>query len=294
MNRHEKMKKRFKGISLVIMAAFLWGLGGFLSKIAVDSIGPWKSAFIRTIVFFPIVIGYVLSRKGFTLKLEKDIIYSIGAGLTVGIGIILVRLSLTYYDVSIVKPIQRLSILVTVILSVYILDEKITLTKGIGVILALLAFFFLFPLNSNLLDLEIGHLYLILLILSLGMTTIFLRLGILKNGLNNARFYRAAGQTLIVVFAVILVTGTSQLSLSMNSNLFYPALNGILGAGAFILFCSGLETVDASTAKPMIILATITSVILGIVILGESFTVEKLVGVLLAVVAVALLSYDRS
>lgn len=277
-----------------MLAAFLWGLGGFFSKMSVTSVGPWKSALIRTFVFFPLVIVYVISKKEFDLKLEKDSIYSIGAGLTVGIGIILVRLSLSFYEVSIVKPIQRLSILVTVLLSVYILGEKITLKKALGIGLALIAFFFLFPLNQNILDIDIGHLYLIGLILSLGMTTIFLRLGILKNGLNNARFYRALAQTLIVVFAVIVVTGTRGFSIPMNTDIIYPVLNGILGAGAFILFCSGLETVDASTAKPMIILSTITSAILGIIILGESFTVEKAVGIVLAVLAVVLLSYKRS
>ncbi len=287
------MKRNFKGIPLIIMAALLWGLGGFFSKISVTSLGPWKSALIRTIVFFPIVIGYVISRSEFNFKLEKRSIFSIGAGLTVGLGIILVRLSLSFYEVSVVKPIQRLSILVTVILSVYILGEKITIKKGLGVALALLAFFLLFPLNSNILDLEIGHLYLVTLILSLGLTTIFLRLGILKDGLNQARFYRAVGQTLIVVFAVIIVTGFTGLSIPMSHNIIYPALNGVLGAGAFILFCSGLETVDASTAKPIIIISTITSVILGIILLGETVTVEKVAGIILAVIAVALLSYER-
>ncbi len=288
------MKKGFKGISLVIAAAFLWGLGGFLSKMAVTSVGPWKSALIRSLLFFPLVIGYVISKKEFVLRLEKDSLYSVGAGLTVGFGIILIRLSLTFYDVSIVKPIQRLSILVTVILSVYILGEKITIKKGLGVITALIAFFFLFPLNSSILDFDMGHIYLILAVISLGFTTIFLRLGILKNGLNNARFYRAITQTLIVVFAVILVTGVNGLSIPRTTGIIYPALNGVLGAGAFMLFCSGLETVDASTAKPIVIIATITSVILGIVILGESFTIEKLVGITLAVVAVGLLSHESS
>lgn len=288
------MQNKFKGISLVIIAAFLWGLGGFFSKIAVNSVGPWTSAFIRTIVFFPIVIGYVLSRNEFKLKLERETVYSIGAGLTVGIGVILIRFSLSFYDVSIVKPIQRLSILVTVILSIYILDEKITVKKGLGVALALLAFFFLFPLNSNIFDFEISHLYLIFMILSLGVTTIFLRLAILKNGVNNARFYRATAQTLIVVFAVLLVAGGSEFTISLRGSLVFPAMNGVLGAGAFILFCSGLETIEASTAKPMVIISTITSAVLGILILGESFTIQKLVGIVLAVIAVALLSYESS
>ncbi|MFP4143240.1 MAG: EamA family transporter [Thermoplasmata archaeon] len=59
-------------------------------------------------------------------------------------------------------------------------------------------------------------------------------------------------------------------------------------------FCKGLKTVGASNAKPMMVLATITTVILGVVLLNESLSVPKIVGILLAILTVIVLSSKRS
>ncbi len=282
------------GIIFIIAAALLWGIGDLFSKLAVTAIGPWPSIFIRSMFFLPIVMAYVFHQEDFTVSVDRVSIYPMLAGAFVGLGIIFSRFSLTIYEVSLVKPIQRLSILITVVLSILFLDEKMTRKKVVGVGLALTAFFLLYPIDSSLLDLSSKHLYLIGLILSLGLSTVFLRIGILKKDADQTRFFRSLMQTVIISTAVIALSGLTDIAASISYQIVYPAINGIFGALAFILFCRGLKTVGASTAKPMMVLATITTVALGVVLLNEGLFLSKITGIFLAIIAVVLLSSERS
>ncbi|MEF8874932.1 MAG: EamA family transporter, partial [Candidatus Thermoplasmatota archaeon] len=108
-----------------------------------------------------------------------------------------------------------------------------------------------------------------------------------------ARFFRAFMQTVIITAAFIALYGLMNLTGSLSIQIIYPAINGVFGAAAFIMFCKGLKTVGASTAKPMMVLATITTASLGVVLLEESLFISKVVGILLAVVAVILLSSEN-
>ncbi|MBS3816815.1 MAG: DMT family transporter [Candidatus Thermoplasmatota archaeon] len=288
------MKKDHSNILLILVAAFLWGIGDFFSKIGVTAIGPWSASFIRSAFFLPIVLVYVLYDRDFDFSFDSASIYPMLAGLFIGLGIILSRLSLSIYEVSLVKPIQRLSILITVILSVVFLGEEIDKVKVVGVGLAVAAFFFLYPLGSEILHFTVGHLYLLGLILALGLSTVFLRLGILKKGVDFTRFFRAVMQTAIIFSTVIFLYGLVGLSITLNLDIIYPALNGIFGAVAFILFCRGLENVGASRAKPMMVLATITTVTLGVILLNENLFLSKMIGILLASLALILLSTETA
>lgn len=283
-----------EGMIFIIIAAFLWGVGDFFSKIAVTAIGPWSAVLIRSMFFFPIVMGYVFYHEDFTVSVNKGSIYPVLAGVFIGLGIIFSRFSLSIYEVSLVKPIQRLSILITVILSIVFLNEKVTKRKALGVGFAIVAFFLLYPIDSELLQLSARHLYLIGLIFSLGLSTVFLRLGILKTGADRTRFFRALMQTVVISTAVVAFYGLTNIAASISFQIIYPAINGMFGAVAFILFCRGLKTVGASTAKPMMVLATITTVGLGVILLDESLFVSKIIGILLAIVAVIILSSESS
>lgn len=284
------MDDKGKGIFFIILAACLWGVGGFFSKMGVASVGPWKAAFVRSLCFLPVVMGFVLSREHVNISFGRGALYPIAAGMLVGVGIILSRLSLSLYEVSLVAPIQRLSILVTVILSFIVLEEKLTPRKSLGIGLALTSFFFLFPLTFGAIEMDVGLCYLVGLILSLGSSTVLLRLSILTKDVNYARFFRSLFQTIFVFLGVILLLGFSILSLPRKIGILFSALNGVFGGCAFIIFCRGIKTVDASVAKPFMVLATIITVTLGIILLGESLTLKKGLGICLAIVAVVLLS----
>jgi drug/metabolite transporter (DMT)-like permease len=135
----------------------------------------------------------------------------------------------------------------------------------------------------------VGAIMLVVVLLAGGASTVLLRLSILSGGAGGARFYRALFQTVFIglsVGAVVAVSGVP----TMGSGLGFAALNGVFGGVAFILFTAGLENVEASTAKPALVVSMLVAVALGIFFLGESLTARKIAGVGFAMVAVYLLA----
>lgn len=137
---------------------------------------------------------------------------------------------------------------------------------------------------------DAGLVALALAMLAYGSSTVFLRYAVLLGGADGARVHRSLMQTVFVVVAVALVFAVGGRPAMDVRGAGFAALNGTFAGVAFILFSTGLEEVEASTAKPALVLSMLVAVVLGIVVLAEPLTLRKAVGVAFAVVAVYLLS----
>lgn len=137
---------------------------------------------------------------------------------------------------------------------------------------------------------DAGLIALALAMLGYGSSTVLLRYSVLAGGADGARFYRALLQTVFVVLAVggvVLSGGRPAMDFPGAT---FAALNGVFGGLAFILFTAGLGDVEASTAKPALVVSMLVAVVLGVAVLAEPVTLRKAAGVALAVLAVYLLS----
>lgn len=132
-----------KKLTFVFLASLLWGVGRFVAKIGVTSIGPWMSSFIRSLVFLPVVTFFVFLTGGIDLRWNRGTLYAAIAGILVGGTIILFRVAYSFFEVSFVDPILRLNILVTGGIGVLLLGEKLTYRKIAGLVSSLMALFFL-------------------------------------------------------------------------------------------------------------------------------------------------------
>jgi drug/metabolite transporter (DMT)-like permease len=139
---------------------------------------------------------------------------------------------------------------------------------------------------------NVGPIAVAVMILSLGATTVFLRLAIDRGSVDDARLLRASFQTLAIVVGVAAVKGSVGFHVVVRPGVAAAALNGALGGVAFIVFSKGLESVDVSRAKPAMVVGMVVPVVLGFTLLQEPMTVRKAAGVVLAGVAVYLLSSD--
>ncbi|MFW6376401.1 MAG: EamA family transporter [archaeon] len=137
-----------------------------------------------------------------------------------------------------------------------------------------------------------GQIAVVVMICSLGATTVFLRLAIDHGSVDDARLLRASFQTLAIVVGVAAVKGPAGFHVVLRPGVAAAALNGALGGVAFILFSKGLESVDVSRAKPAMVVGMVVPVVLGFALLQEPMTARKAVGVVLAGLAVYLLSSD--
>ena len=131
---------RFPKWLLSALACILWwGLFGFVAKLGSDKTPPALMQILFTIGMIPLVIAAFL-RAG--RKLETDRAgagYGILNGLFSGIGAIAYFAAMGSGQASIVGPVTSLFPLVTVVLSMLVLREKLNRVQMAGVILGLTA-----------------------------------------------------------------------------------------------------------------------------------------------------------
>ncbi len=132
--------------------------------------------------------------------------------------------------------------------------------------------------------------FLAVMVASGGLTTAFLRQAVVGGPTDDARFYRALAQTVCVVGGVLVLLGPDGLVPPLRVGVVFAALNGLFGAVAFILFSKGLETVEASTGKPALVVSMVVAAALGFLLLGEAASARKLGGIALVGLAVYLLA----
>lgn len=134
--------------------------------------------------------------------------------------------------------------------------------------------------------------FLTVMVVSGGLTTVLLRQAVVGGPTDDARFYRALAQTVCVVGGVLVLLGPDRLVPPLRVGVAFAALNGLFGAAAFILFSKGLETVEASTGKPALVVSMVVAAALGFLLLGEAVSPRKLGGIALVGLAVYLLAGD--
>lgn len=137
---------------------------------------------------------------------------------------------------------------------------------------------------------ETSFFYLIGAILSSGVAMVLLKMGVLRMGTRETVFFRSLSQTILVFLVVFLLFGTTKFSLPYRIEIIYPILHALMSGIAFITFTKGLKVVEVSIARPIMNLNFMITVVLGVLILGESLNPKMCVGIIMAIIAIILLS----
>ncbi len=121
-----------------IFTLISWGLWGFVLKFAYDGV-PWQKVyFIAATTSFAVSVIVFLSSK-VELVWSRNLIFAALAGLAGAAGYIFFIQAIRYGKVSVVVPLTALYPAVTAILGVALLGEKLSLSKALGIALALVA-----------------------------------------------------------------------------------------------------------------------------------------------------------
>jgi len=137
------LKDSMQLISLVVI--FFWGLWGFLYKYGVMKIGFSKAVLVTSTVYTFInivVIAYLINRGvGFPVNSATGFL-AIGTVFGVSASLLFI-LALRKYPGSIVIPLTALYPAVGALLSIAVLKEEIKAVNAVGILLAVIAGFFL-------------------------------------------------------------------------------------------------------------------------------------------------------
>jgi transporter family protein len=127
-------------LAFSLMAVGLWGLWGFLSKLATLQL-PAGAVYLMSITGHLAVIGFLAASGGLTIPWQPaGLAAALGAGLCMAFGLLYFLKALAAGGTaSLVVPLTALYPMVTVVLSWMVLHEGFTLRRLAGVALALAA-----------------------------------------------------------------------------------------------------------------------------------------------------------
>jgi transporter family protein len=125
-----------------ILTVFLWGAWGLESKFVVDRMSPWLNQVVFSAGLLPPLVWLLFSKNLRTVAGSRrtGMFYGIFTGVLGGVGNITFYLALSRGGkASVIAPLIGLAPLVTVILALIVLKEKLNRAQMIGVALALVS-----------------------------------------------------------------------------------------------------------------------------------------------------------
>jgi bacterial/archaeal transporter family protein len=121
-----------------LLSALFASLTAIFAKIGITGVNSNLATAIRTIIILIVAWGIVLARgetKGITALSRQNLIFLVISGIATGLSWIFYFKALQVGKVSQVAPVDKLSVALTIILSVLFLGEALTLKTAIGAVL---------------------------------------------------------------------------------------------------------------------------------------------------------------
>lgn len=125
-------------IAFAFGSALFAGLTAILAKCGIKNTDSNVATALRTIVvliFSWIMVFVVGAQNGITTLTGKTIVFLVLSGLSTGASWLCYYRALQIGPASVVVPIDKLSILVTIAFSYVVFHEKLTVKAGIGLLL---------------------------------------------------------------------------------------------------------------------------------------------------------------
>ena len=128
-----------KWLAYSLLCLFWWGIFGFLAKLGADRISPGHMQILFTVGMIPLVLAAFFRSQR---KVDTDrlgVIYGVLNGVFAGLGGLAYFAAMEAGKASIVGPVTSLFPLLTVVLAVSLLKERMNRVQMFGIGLALVS-----------------------------------------------------------------------------------------------------------------------------------------------------------
>ena len=135
----KEKKKELKGLIFALLSAVFAAGTSILAKLGMEDVPSQLGTFLRTLVVLVLAWGLVLlngRNKNVSYKIEKkSLLFLVLSGITTGLSWICYYAALKFGKASVVVPIDKLSIVITVLFAWIVLKEKPSLSSFVGLVL---------------------------------------------------------------------------------------------------------------------------------------------------------------
>ena len=261
-----------KKFTYMILAGILWGFIGISVKLIDHEINPFSLNFFRFLTAFIIllILSPMLGKEKTGLKRENFkpyIIIGFLFALTSSLFVFAVSRT-TISDTVLLQSVQPFFLM---FIAYFWLKEKITATKIVTLIIGLVGIYIINPLHSgdfigNMASLISGALFAVL--------TAYMRYEDKKMHHTSTLWYMLFATIFMIPFPFIFGIGM------LAKNILYVLMLGGLGTGiAYLFYNLALEKMEAEVAALFaMILLPLSSIVLGIIIIGEIPSLKVIIG----------------
>ena len=276
-------------------SAFFAGATSILAKIGVKDIDSHVATAIRTIVvlIFSWIMVFIVGSQGTIGNISgKTLTFLILSGFATGASWLCYFKALQLGDVNKVVPIDKSSIILTMVLAFIFLGENITINMVVGMIGIGIGTYLMIQKKESREKVVKGKAWLVYALLSAIFASLTSILG--KVGIENveSNLGTAIRTIVVLIMAWIIVFATkkqSDVKKIDKKSLLFLILSGIATGASWLCYYKALQDGLASIVVPIDKLSILVTILFAYVFLKEKLSKKSIVGLVLIVVGTLIL-----
>ena len=287
------MNPKASPVALVVLAAILAGILNMFSKdLLLAGLGPMEICFCRegvtAAVFFLVLL--VIDRSAFKIKLKDVWVFIVFAAFNVASNVCVFQSQETL-PLEVAAVLEMTSPYFILVFAFFLFGDKITRRKVLAVVLAFIGCLFIIGVADGLDDIQpIG----IVIGLLSGITLAAFTLG--SKYVEGKGYSENTTMFYFFLFSALLVaplTDFGVLVQTVMSDPMIPLCILIMGVACTLapnyLIIYSIRRVDPATVSVIITSSLIVSTLCGVLVFGDEFGWDDLVGIILVMVAIIIL-----
>ena len=279
------------------LSAFFAGVTAILAKCGIKETNSDVATAIRTIVvlFFAWFMALLTGSISTICSISgKTLLFLILSGIATGASWLCYFKALQLGDVNKVVPVDKASIILTVLLAFIVLGETVSVLKIIALVLIGAGTFMMIEKKESTKEKSKGHSWLFYAILSAlfaSLTSILGKIGIsgIESNLGTAI------RTTVVLFMAWLVVFVKKEEVNITSikrrELLFIILSGFATGASWLCYYRALQEGSASVVVPIDKLSIVVSIAFSYFVFKEKLKLLSFIGLVLIIIGTALMLF---
>ena len=275
-------------VLFAFLSAFFAGMTSILAKCGIKKTDSNVATFIRTLVVLPLsLLMALIVNPNFSLGAvsSKTLVFLVLSGLSTGASWLCYFRALSKGDINKVVPIDKSSTVLTIILAVIFLGERVTVYKTLGVVFIAMGTLLMIEKKDTEKKSE-GEGWLIYALLSAffaSLTTILGKIGIEGVESNLGTAIRTA-VVIVMSFIMVAFTGkTGEIKKIDKKELGFILLSGLSTGASWLCYYKALQDGEAGIVVPIDKLSILVTIAFSYIVFKERLSKKAMLGLVMIV-----------
>ena len=275
-------------VLFAFLSAIFAGMTSILAKCGIKKTDSNVATFIRTLVVLPLSLFMALivnPNFSFGAVSSKTLVFLVLSGLSTGASWLCYFRALSKGDINKVVPIDKSSTVLTIILAVVFLGERVTVYKTLGVVFIAIGTLLMIEKKDTEKKSE-GEGWLIYALLSAffaSLTTILGKIGIEGVESNLGTAIRTA-VVIVMSFIMVAFTGkTGEIKKIDKKELGFILLSGLSTGASWLCYYKALQDGEAGIVVPIDKLSILVTIAFSYIVFKERLSKKAMLGLVMIV-----------